>query len=267
VEDLTVRDRSEFEPNQAFVKIWRLRNEGTCTWTQQYTLTFIGGQSMGAATEINLTEAVLPGNTIDLSIDLQAPVGPGAYQGFWKLRADDNTTFGIGPSGDQSFWVKIVVLDSMVANPSPAVSATAIPSVTTFSAATASPGPTPSPTTTPEIESQGEMMLEQGSSFDLDAGELNPDSGFDLLWGESTPDVQALIPESGSQLQLLPPESGRPDHARCRTEGLVSIPYQASQLSPGWFLCYQTDEGRFGWLEIIAFDESFTFRFQTWRSE
>ena len=33
----------------------------------------------------------------------------GTYQGYYKLRASDNSIFGIGASADTAFWVKIVV--------------------------------------------------------------------------------------------------------------------------------------------------------------
>jgi len=55
---------------------------------------------------------------------------PGTYQGDFRLRSPDNVVFGIGATGQDTFWVKIVV-------PQPTATATATATVT--------PTPTVSP--------------------------------------------------------------------------------------------------------------------------
>lgn len=107
--DVTIPDNSEIEPGAAFTKTWRLRNDGTCTWKPSYDLVFHHGDHMSAASAVALTGSVMPGQIVDLSIDMVAPVDPGAYQGFWMLRNGDDVLFGLGAGGDVAFWAKIVV--------------------------------------------------------------------------------------------------------------------------------------------------------------
>src|SRR4030067_714825 len=43
VDDVTIRDNSLVMPGDPLVKIWRLRNDGTCTWDATYAAVFLGG--------------------------------------------------------------------------------------------------------------------------------------------------------------------------------------------------------------------------------
>jgi hypothetical protein len=93
-----------------FTKTWRLKNNGTCTWTSGYQLVFDHGDAMGGPSSVPLTSGtVAPGQTIDISVDLTAPSKPGAYQGYWKLRNPSGVLFGWGSNADSAFWVKIQV--------------------------------------------------------------------------------------------------------------------------------------------------------------
>jgi hypothetical protein len=109
VGDVTVPDNTYLSPGQSFVKTWRLRNAGTCTWTTDYALVFVGGHSMGGASSVPLREPVGPGRTVDLSVTLTAPAGKGTYEGRWQLRNADGRLFGTGSNGGGAFWVRIVV--------------------------------------------------------------------------------------------------------------------------------------------------------------
>lgn len=53
--------------------------------------------------------SIAPNGTVDVSVNLKAPVSAGTYRGYFKLRASDGSTFGIGDKADVSFWVEIVV--------------------------------------------------------------------------------------------------------------------------------------------------------------
>jgi hypothetical protein len=53
---------------------------------------------------------VLPGETIDVGVELEAPRQPGSYRGFWYLRDDRGQSFGIGSAADSYFWVDIQVI-------------------------------------------------------------------------------------------------------------------------------------------------------------
>jgi len=109
VADVTVPDGTAFGAGAAFRKTWRLKNIGTCTWTTSYTLVFDSGEKMGAPSAINLPASVAPGQTIDLSVDMIAPAASGHYFGYWKFKNASGVPFGIGSTGDKSFWVEINV--------------------------------------------------------------------------------------------------------------------------------------------------------------
>ncbi len=51
----------------SFVKTWRLRNDGSCTWTTAYDLAFVDGDRMGAPTSW-IPKQVKPGESIDISV-------------------------------------------------------------------------------------------------------------------------------------------------------------------------------------------------------
>lgn len=110
VKDVTVPDNTEFAPGEKFVKTWRLRNVGTCTWTTSYALVFVSGDAMGAPAVVQLPNNVAPGNAIDMSVNLTAPDKAGTYRGNWKLRNSNGVVFGLGDNGARPFWAQIKVV-------------------------------------------------------------------------------------------------------------------------------------------------------------
>lgn len=52
-----------------------------------------------------------PGETVEISVDLVAPVNSGDYRGNWMLADDKGKRFGLGSSGSQTMWVDIQVKD------------------------------------------------------------------------------------------------------------------------------------------------------------
>ncbi|HHY88035.1 MAG TPA: hypothetical protein GYA06_03820 [Chloroflexi bacterium] len=109
VSDVTVPDDTNFQPGETFTKTWRLRNVGTCTWTSGYKLIFKSGNSLEGPASVNLPGNVAPNETVDISIELKAPATAGTYQGYYKLANANGVEFGVGPTGAESFWVKIRV--------------------------------------------------------------------------------------------------------------------------------------------------------------
>jgi hypothetical protein len=110
VSSVTIPDGVYVTSEQPFVKTWRLRNVGTCTWTRKYTLVFVGGDAMGDKATVLLPLDVLPGKMADLSVPLKAPVAYGPYEGKWMLQNAEGERFGIG--GDPAtgvLFVRIVV--------------------------------------------------------------------------------------------------------------------------------------------------------------
>lgn len=108
VQDVSVQDNSAFMPGTPFTKTWRIKNSGSCTWTENYVLFFFKGDQMGAADSVPLGKRVSPGETVDISVNMQAPNESGSYKGEWKLRSEANEVFGTG-SNANPIWVQILV--------------------------------------------------------------------------------------------------------------------------------------------------------------
>ncbi len=106
VADVTVQDNTNFNPGESFVKTWRLKNSGTCTWGPDYALVFGHGTQMDAPVTTPLTTAA-PGQTIDISVDMTAPTQAGTYIGYYSIRDSADQDFKI--SGNQFIWLTIAV--------------------------------------------------------------------------------------------------------------------------------------------------------------
>jgi hypothetical protein len=109
VKDITVPDGTEYLPGASFTKTWELQNTGSCTWNEDFQLIFVEGDQMSGDDDIPLGEDVAPGEKVQVSVDLIAPLSAGSYRGDWMLEDDDGENFGLGPRGDKTFWVSIKV--------------------------------------------------------------------------------------------------------------------------------------------------------------
>jgi hypothetical protein len=114
--DVTIPDWTTITPGATFTKTWRLTNNGTCTWTSAYQLVFHTGDAMGVASgyaQALTTGTVPPGGSIDISVNLTAPVGSGTYKGYWRLREPGGQYFGIGDANGD-FYVAITVAPTVL---------------------------------------------------------------------------------------------------------------------------------------------------------
>ncbi|NOY99434.1 MAG: hypothetical protein GXP40_09595 [Chloroflexi bacterium] len=106
IEDVTVPDNTKFEPGESFVKTWRLRNIGGCTWGPGYTLVFVRGDQMNSPASIPLSETA-PRDTLDISVDLVAPSTDGVFTGYYELHNPAGETIPVGEL--DHVWLKIIV--------------------------------------------------------------------------------------------------------------------------------------------------------------
>ncbi len=109
IADVTVPDGTVFSPNAPFIKTWRIKNVGTCTWSTSYSLIFASGDKMGGPDSAALPNSVAPGQTVDLTINLTSPSSAGSYRGYWRFKNASGVPFGIGTDGTKSWWVDIKV--------------------------------------------------------------------------------------------------------------------------------------------------------------
>ena len=68
-----IPDNTAFAPGQEFIKIWTLRNVGTCIWNPEYALVSVKGESMGGTTPSPIGQTVKPNNTIQIYLPQKAP--------------------------------------------------------------------------------------------------------------------------------------------------------------------------------------------------
>ncbi len=97
ISDSTVPDGTSMTPGQEFVKTWKVKNTGTCTWTTSYRLmlayTSSASAAMGGQTTF-LSTAVPPNTEAEISVTLKAPTKSGTYSGYWRLANNNNIFFG-----------------------------------------------------------------------------------------------------------------------------------------------------------------------------
>jgi heat shock protein HslJ len=103
VMDLTYDDRGgtappTVQPGESFTKGWRIRNSGTCPWTTQDRLNYVGGNNQAAQMDgqpVSVVGQVAPGQTYDFYVDLNAPSGVyGVMQGRWQMQNQALVFFG-----------------------------------------------------------------------------------------------------------------------------------------------------------------------------
>ncbi len=109
LKDVTIPDDSILTPGEDFTKVWRLKNIGSCTWDEDYSLVFVSGDRMQASRSVPLKDTVRPGDKIDVYVDFVAPSQSGRYRSLWMLSNASGKEFGIGDGADQSFWAQIRV--------------------------------------------------------------------------------------------------------------------------------------------------------------
>jgi hypothetical protein len=122
ISDVTVPDGTSFAPGIGFSKTWRLKNVGTCTWTN-YSIMFDTGEKMGGPDSALIPTTVAPGQTVDITLNLTSPTTAGTFRGYWKLKNSTGVPFGIGSAGTKSFWVEIKVTGTGI-NPGTATQTT-----------------------------------------------------------------------------------------------------------------------------------------------
>jgi hypothetical protein len=259
--DLTIPDDTQLAPREAFTKEWSVVNAGSCTWTTDYQLVWVSGDMLSAPSAIDLPARTDPGEKVALSVDMIAPAAPGTYQSNWKLQNAAGLQFGLGPAGQGEIWVRIIVTDAPAATQIPTESADATPTPSE------TPEGTPPPSPTPERDAAGTITLLLGSGIDLDAppgaGAGTFDLVFDLLGGE-TP---WLIPQPGVLMSIF--GELEPGQAECQAAALSDAPLPVESLPSGFYLCYQTDQGQSGWVQLISYDPEASLlilEYRTWGS-
>lgn len=186
-DDQDLTDFPVLDPGKAFQKGWRIKNTGTCEWTNAYFIKYVHGSDpasqMGGQPTI-VKDAVGPGQTYDMFVDLFAPKVAGKYVGYWQMHNANGVPFG------QTIWVAIEVRDTSPGEPTPTAtveaSATPPPPPTATVTATEVP-PTPEPTEEPGSELRDVTWVLEEYRMNLDDEELTepiPDIDLTLNFDE-----------------------------------------------------------------------------------
>lgn len=240
--DITIPDGMELESGKIFTKTWRLVNTGTCTWTQDYGLVWFSGSRLAEMEYVRMPHLVPPGEMIDFSVDMQAPMDPGTYQSNWKLVGPNNALFGIGPNGDAPFWVRIVV--PLVDTPTIETSSTITP--------------------TPLVFFSGDSLLIPDGRLDLDSGNQNAGSADDIRFWLDEYNQLLLSPLHGARLATL---AGDVSLSACQSGTYTEGNQDLGKFKAGDGLCYRTNLGLPGVLifDQISMDEKYIqFTYLTW---
>jgi len=102
VADVTVPDGSEMTPGQDFVKTWKIRNTGSCTWSASYSIIHGYDEKMNGVPD-PISTAVAPGEEIEISVRFTAPTAAGEYRSYWRMANASGQPFG------EFFFLSIIV--------------------------------------------------------------------------------------------------------------------------------------------------------------
>jgi hypothetical protein len=109
LQDLNLPDDTVLPPGAEFTKRWRLRNNGICDWSTEFSVVFVGGDQMSAADSIPLEEEVAVSQTVEVAVDMIAPEEPGTYRANFQIADASGEPFGIDGFIEDAFWLRIAV--------------------------------------------------------------------------------------------------------------------------------------------------------------
>jgi hypothetical protein len=112
-------DHNNLQPGRQFSGVWTLRNSGERAWNGDFRVAYVdestadtaqtprdrlGSEASYSLRQVSGRESVAPGETVQIRLDLVAPLQPGAYAFHWQLQSDAGEPF----SGVR--WLRIGVV-------------------------------------------------------------------------------------------------------------------------------------------------------------
>lgn len=241
--DVSIPDNTAIKAGKQFTKIWRLVNTGSCTWTSEYSVVWFSGADMGLMRVQRFTKPVEPGKSVDLAVDMVAPQSAGVYQSNWKISNPQKQLFGIGPSADAPFWVRIEVKGDALPTEAPTASVTA----------------------PPVVVSNREVTVSLDESVDLDHGLINSGSDDDLRLEMTNEGLYQIVPLNRMQVVLV--GASRPEQVDCLSAPLSAQTIMLDGIADGSYICYRTSQGLPGFLRLSLVSlaqNSLTLEYLTW---
>jgi hypothetical protein len=109
--DVNVPDDTVMSPGQEFIKTWRIKNIGTCSWGEGYELVF-SYSSLPNDDVLNgvaqpLAASIASQQEVEVSVQFTAPDLPGTYFSVWTMENPTDIAF-LG-NDNKALYVRIVV--------------------------------------------------------------------------------------------------------------------------------------------------------------
>lgn len=105
--DVNVPDNTVVAPGQDFIKTWKIKNIGSCTWDAGYKLVFSYGDNELKGQAQTLSAAIGPQQEVEVSVQFTAPNLPGTYFSVWTMQNAKGITF-LG-NDNKALYVQVVV--------------------------------------------------------------------------------------------------------------------------------------------------------------
>ncbi len=222
--DLTYPDDTRLRPSERFTKTWRLVNTGTCPWTSAYSIEWFSGDFYPIVPSQPLENDVLPGESVDISVEMESPQTPGIYTSYWIIKNGEGELFGIGPESRSPFWVRIQVVAEEPTQTLPAKTAT------------------------PEniLLASGEVVLTNAQAFDLDTGLFSAEPQADITIQADESGTWWLIPMENNRMAVVSRLDGNVNP--CQGVTMAEEGLNLSLLQSESVVCYLTGIGSWGFL-------------------
>jgi hypothetical protein len=93
VDDVNFPDGTVVKPGEKIEKLWRVENNGTCSWDSRYRMRLVEGDQLGAPVELALFPA-RPGTQTELRVIFIAPRESRYYRSTWQAYGPEGLAFG-----------------------------------------------------------------------------------------------------------------------------------------------------------------------------
>jgi len=104
IQDVTIGEGESVPPNTNFVKTWKVANNGDDRWPEGSYLAYTGGVNLAMKNSV-CVRALSPGETTDISVDMNSPTLPGMYESKWRMATPNGCYFG------DTIWVILSVAE------------------------------------------------------------------------------------------------------------------------------------------------------------
>jgi hypothetical protein len=93
VKDVTIPDGTTIPAGAIFEKTWQIRNTGRCTWSTEYSVVNVKGETLSYRF-VGMDSSVASGGTTDVTVSMRAPSSAGSYRSYFQLQNKRGTVFG-----------------------------------------------------------------------------------------------------------------------------------------------------------------------------